>query len=177
MFNTEGELRGLQCPELEDHDCKNDKHTVGPESVQDQLFQLDPFKFMGPYGIHLRILKVLAGVIAGPLSMIFEHSLNRTLERSQLTESWLMLSQFSRRPRRMILETTGLVVSLQGLVKSWRWLFFGSYWKTLEGQVDIDQSQQGFMKGKSCLSNLISWQDNTPSWSRGARTCNPFGFR
>lgn len=63
------------CPELEDHDCKNYKHTAGP--VKDLLFQLDPSKSMGPHGIHLRILKVLA---SRSLSMIFEQSW--ILERS-----------------------------------------------------------------------------------------------
>ncbi|KAJ7399959.1 hypothetical protein BTVI_109716 [Pitangus sulphuratus] len=41
-FHTDDGLRGSQCPELEDHDCKNDQLPVEPKIVQDLLLQLDP---------------------------------------------------------------------------------------------------------------------------------------
>ncbi|KAJ7409144.1 hypothetical protein WISP_116389 [Willisornis vidua] len=58
--------RGSQCPEPEDHDCKNDQLPVTPEIVQDLLLQLDPYKSMGSVEIHPRILKELADVMAKP---------------------------------------------------------------------------------------------------------------
>ncbi|KAJ7417704.1 hypothetical protein BTVI_31743 [Pitangus sulphuratus] len=64
--------RRTQCPELEDHDCKNDQLPTDPEIVQDLLLQLDPYKSMGPAGIHSRILKELADVIPKCLLIIFE---------------------------------------------------------------------------------------------------------
>ncbi|KAJ7426638.1 RNA-directed DNA polymerase from mobile element jockey [Willisornis vidua] len=66
--------RGSQCPELEDHHCENDQLPVNPETIWDLLLQLDPYKFIGPDGIHPQILKELADVITKPLSMIFECS-------------------------------------------------------------------------------------------------------
>ncbi|KAJ7414931.1 hypothetical protein WISP_80608 [Willisornis vidua] len=63
--------RGSQCAELNDHDCKKDKLLVDPEIVQDLLLQLNPFKSVGPGGIHLRIIKDLVDVIAKDLLMIF----------------------------------------------------------------------------------------------------------
>ncbi|KAJ7408123.1 rna-directed dna polymerase from mobile element jockey-like [Pitangus sulphuratus] len=74
VFNTNDGSRGSQCPELADHDCKNDQLPVNPEIVWDLLLQLDPYKSMGPDVIHPRILKELADVITKPLSMIFKWS-------------------------------------------------------------------------------------------------------
>ncbi|KAJ7415475.1 hypothetical protein WISP_78103 [Willisornis vidua] len=62
-----------QCPELEDHDCENEQLSADPELVQNLLVQLDPYKPMGPDGIHHRILKQLTEVIAKHL-LIFEWS-------------------------------------------------------------------------------------------------------
>ncbi|KAJ7408120.1 transmembrane channel-like protein 1 [Pitangus sulphuratus] len=64
--------RGSQCPELRDRACENDKLPVNPETVQDLLLQLDPYKSMGPDEILPRILKEFANVITKPLSEIFE---------------------------------------------------------------------------------------------------------
>lgn len=53
VCNTDDELKGSQCPELESHGCENEKLPVVPELLQDLLLQL------GPNGIHPRTLKEL----------------------------------------------------------------------------------------------------------------------
>ncbi|KAJ7395802.1 hypothetical protein BTVI_151811 [Pitangus sulphuratus] len=72
VFNMDDGPRGSQCPELEDHDCKNDQLPVNPETVRDLLLQLYPYKSIDPDRIHHRILKEMADVIIKPLLMIFE---------------------------------------------------------------------------------------------------------
>lgn len=65
------ETRGSQCPEVKHHDCENDQLLVDTESVLYKLLQLDPYRAMEHAGIHTRILKKLADVIAKLLSSDF----------------------------------------------------------------------------------------------------------
>ncbi|KAJ7419652.1 hypothetical protein BTVI_24604 [Pitangus sulphuratus] len=57
---------------------------VDPETLWDLLLQLDPYKSMEPDGIHPRILKELADVIAKPLLVIFE----QFLESGEVSADW-----------------------------------------------------------------------------------------
>ncbi|KAJ7415403.1 hypothetical protein WISP_78379 [Willisornis vidua] len=71
VFTTDDGPRWSQDPGLEDCDCEKHQLPVNSEIVQDLLHQLDPYKSVGPGGIHPRILNVLADVITKPLLMIF----------------------------------------------------------------------------------------------------------
>jgi len=74
VFNTDEGPWDLRNPVLTDCDWEHDELPADPELVRDLLLQWDAHKFMGPDGIHPRILKELADVIMGHLSVIFQWS-------------------------------------------------------------------------------------------------------
>ncbi|PKU38487.1 rna-directed dna polymerase from mobile element jockey-like [Limosa lapponica baueri] len=63
---------------------KEDFALVEEDQEREQLNKLDICKSMGPDGMHLRVLRELAEVIAGPLSIIFE----RSWRTGELPEGW-----------------------------------------------------------------------------------------
>ncbi|KFV77240.1 RNA-directed DNA polymerase from mobile element jockey, partial [Struthio camelus australis] len=58
--------------------------TVEEERVRELLTHLDIHESMGPDGMHLRVLKELADVIARPLSIILE----RSWRSGEVPEDW-----------------------------------------------------------------------------------------
>lgn len=97
---------------LRDHGCENDKLPPDPELVWDLLLHLDPHESMGPHGIYPEVLKELVAVIVRSLLMILEWS----WASEEIPVDW-KLSNFQERARRLTLETIGLSVSVQCLVK------------------------------------------------------------
>ncbi|KAJ7397477.1 rna-directed dna polymerase from mobile element jockey-like [Pitangus sulphuratus] len=114
----------------------------------------------GPDGIHPRILKELADVIMKPLSRIVEKS----WESREVPTDWKLanipiLKKSKKedpgncRPVHLTL-LTGKVMEK---------IILGGIGKHLKDNTVIGHSQHGFMRGKSCLSNLISFYDKDPS--------------
>ncbi|TRZ06616.1 hypothetical protein HGM15179_020490 [Zosterops borbonicus] len=145
-----------QCPELKDHDCKSDQLPVDPELVQDLLLQLDPYKSMGPDGIHLRILIELADVIAKPLLVIFEWS----WESGEVPADWRLDNVLIFKKGKKEDPRNYRPVSLTSVPgKIMKKIILEHIEKHLEANAVISHSQHDFMRGKSCLSNLIFFYD------------------
>ncbi|CAM5158164.1 unnamed protein product [Eretmochelys imbricata] len=111
---------------------EGDQPSVEKEVVQDYLEKLDEHKSMGPDALHLRVLNELADVIAEPLAIIFENS----WQSGEVPDDW-------KKANVVLIFKKGKKEDL----------------KHLEERKVIRNSQHGFTKGKSCLTNLIVFYD------------------
>ncbi|KAK4823951.1 hypothetical protein QYF61_008337 [Mycteria americana] len=125
--------------------------------VSDPLHHLDTHKSMGPDDIHPRVLKELADVLTKPLSIIYQ-------------QSWLTgevpveyrLANVIPIYRKGWKEDMGNYrpVSLTSVPgKLMEQIVLSAITWHVENNQGIKPSQHGFRKGRSCLTNLISFYD------------------
>ncbi|CAM4712535.1 unnamed protein product [Lepidochelys kempii] len=134
-----------------------DQLSVEKEVVRNYLEKLDEHKSMGPDVLHPRVLKEFVDVIAEPLAIIFENS----WRSGEVPDDWKKASvvlifkkgkkEDPRNYRPVILTSIPGKIMEQVLKES--------ILKHLEERKVIRNSQHGFTKGKSCLTNLIAFYD------------------
>ena len=131
--------------------------TIQEETVRDLLLQLDCHKSMGPDEIHPRVLRELAEVIAEPLSIIYQ----RSLLAGEVPEDW-RLANVTPIYKKGCREDPGNYrpVSLTSVPgKIMEQIVLREITRHVRDNRGIRPSQHGFTKGRSCLTNLISFYD------------------
>ena len=112
---------------------------------------------MGPDGIHPRVLKELAGVLTKPLSIIYQQS---WLTREVPTD-WKLanVTPIYKKGRKDDLGNYRPVSLTSVPGKLMEQLIQSTITQHMWDNQMIRPSQHGFMKGRSCLTNLISFYD------------------
>ncbi|KAF1484195.1 hypothetical protein FQV17_0002995, partial [Megadyptes antipodes antipodes] len=159
VFNRQTSYpQGTWPPELEDRDGEQDEPPIiQEEAVNDLLCHLDAHKSMGPDGIHPRVLRELAEELAKPLSIIYQQS----WLMGEVPDDWRLanVTPIYKKGRK---EDPGnyrpvSLTSVPGKIME-GFILRALSWHVRDNQ-GIRPSQHGFMKGRSCLTNLISFYD------------------
>ncbi|KAF1512409.1 putative RNA-directed DNA polymerase from transposon X-element, partial [Eudyptula albosignata] len=161
VFNRQTSYpQGTQPPELEDRDGEQDEPPIiqeEAEAVNDLLCHLDAHKSMGPDGIHPRVLRELAEELAKPLSIIYQQS----WLTGEVPDDWRLanVTPIYKKGRK---EDPGNYrpVSLTSVPgKIMERLILRALTRHERDNQGIRPSQHGFTRGRSCLTNLISFYD------------------
>jgi len=159
VFNSQtGYSQGSQPPVLEDREGERNKPPIiQREAVNNLLCHLDTHKSMGLDGIHPRVLRELAEELAKPLSIIYQQS----WLTEEVPDNWRIASvtPIYKKGRK---EDPGNYrpVSLTSVLgKIMERFILSASTRHVKDNQGIQPSQYGFMKGRSCLTNLISFYD------------------
>lgn len=140
-----------------------DAHRVPTEAMQmvtvsiaetfEELTKLKPSKSMGPDGLHPAMLKALAPVLAAPLTELF----NRSLSEGLIPRDWRRAIVVPiHKGKELDSEASYRPVSLTSVpAKVLERLLRKKITEYLLTNHLINPAQHGFLKGKSCLTNLL----------------------
>ncbi|KAK4831670.1 LOW QUALITY PROTEIN: hypothetical protein QYF61_018667 [Mycteria americana] len=151
---------GTQPPEVEDRDGEqNEAPIIQGEMVSGLLQHLDTHKSMGPGGIHPRVLKEVAEVLTKPLSIIYQQS----WLTGEVPVDWRLANVMPIYKKGCKKDPGNYrPVSLTSVLgKIMEQIILSAITQHVQDNQVIRPSQHGFMKGRSCLTNLIFY-DKVP---------------
>jgi len=135
----------------------NKPPVIQDEAVNDVLCHLDTYKSVGLDGIHSRVLRKLVEELAKPLSIIYQQS----RLTAEVPDDWRITSVTPIYQKGQKEDPgnyrPGSLTSVPGkIMEQFILSVLNGHEKDNQG---IRPSQHGFMKGRYCLTNLISFYD------------------
>ncbi|GAB0207002.1 mitochondrial enolase superfamily member 1 [Grus japonensis] len=130
---------------------------IQEEAVNNLLCHLDTHKSMGPDGIHPRVLRELVEELAKPLSIIYQQS----WLTGEVPDDWRLANVMPiyKKGRKEYLGNYRPVSLTSVPGKIMEQIILSALTRQVQDNQGIRPSQHGFMKGRSCLTNLISFYD------------------
>ncbi|KAK4814697.1 LOW QUALITY PROTEIN: hypothetical protein QYF61_025523 [Mycteria americana] len=159
VFNSKTSCSpGTQPPELEHRDREqNEAPIIQREMVSDLLHHLDTHKSMGPGKIHPRVLRELVEVLTKLLSILYQQS----WLTGEVPVDWRLASVMPtyKKGQKEDLGNDRPVSLTSVPRKVMEQIILSATTRHVQDNQGIRARQHGFMKGRSCLTNLMSFYD------------------